>query len=517
MRASNRLDELSGRWGRRSALALGFMAAASVALGGCVRPSPLAEDEIAERVGADLADIYAEQEPVTGAISINEAVARALKYNLDKRLKLMEYGLAKSGLRYKQVGMLPQLAAQAGWRSRNNFRGSSSRSLITGNQSLEVSTSEDKRVRYADLQVVWNLLDFGLTYLRSRQEADKVLIAEERRLKVVQNLVLDVRDAFWRAVAAQRLMPRINGLIGEMGGAIKRSQRVHRSGDGEPGDELHLQRSLLVHKRDMMEVRRKLAIAKSELAALMNLAPGSQFKVRTGKGHRYHVPHLRGAIEDLEVAALSNRPEMREEDYKHRISVTEVHASYVRLLPGIELRKGKNYDSNSFLFNAEWGNTGVLLTKNLMELATAPIAIDYARKGEETAVARRKALSMAVLAQVHIALHRYALARDIYKVSSSIYSVDRKLSDIASHGAANEGTSQADALEARSRRVVSALRFYTSYADVQAAFGRILNSVGAHRYPRGIEDADIKTLAQEIAGTLNDWHPPVPEWKMASR
>lgn len=517
MRGSQIIAGSNRPWRHRAVLVLALTAAAGTGISGCVRPDPLLDDEIAARVGADMAQMYADQEPLNGPLGLHEAVARGLKYNLDKRLKMMELGLAKAGLRYKHMDMLPKLAAQAGWRARNRFRGSSSRSLITGNQSLEVSTSEDKRVRYGDLQLVWNLLDFGLTYLRVRQEADKVLIAEERRIKVTQNLVMDIRDAYWRAVAAQRLIPQINRLIGEMARAINRSRRMHRSGDGEPADELKLQRALLTHKRDMMEVRRKLSIAKGELASLINLPPGTRFRVRVARHHSFAIPHLRGSIDAIETAALSNRPELREEDYKHRISVTEVRAAYVRLLPGIELRVGRNYDSNSFLYDNYWSNAGALLTKNLMELATAPVAIAYARQDVKTAVARRRALSMAVLAQVHIALHRYALARDLFKVSSNIYRVDRQLSDIATRGAAGSDRSDADALEARSRRLVSALRFYTAYADVQAAYGRILNSVGAHRYPQDIEEMDVKSLAKEIASTIDDWHAPAPQWQVATR
>ena len=517
MRASGCLSGSLRPRGRQAGRIAAIAVLTISVLGGCVRPEAFGEDEIAQRIGEDLAEMYVDQEPVSGSIGLYEAIARGLKYNLDKRLKLMELGLAKSGLRYTQIGMLPKLAAQAGWRSRNSYRGSSSRSLITGNQSLEVSTSEDKQVRYADLQVIWNVLDFGLTYLRSRQEADKVMIAEERRIKVTQNLILDIRDAYWRAVAAQRLVPRINGLIDEMSSALARSRRVMRSGDGEPADELNRQRTLLSHKRDMMEVRRKLSIAKSELASLMNLRPGTRYRVAVSRKHRFRAPRLRGDLKSIETAALTNRPEMREEDYKHRISVTEVYAAYVRLLPGIELRSGKNYDSNSFLYHNQWSNLGVLLTKNLMEIATAPIAIDFARKGEKTAVARRRALSMAVLAQVHISLHRYALARDIFNVSSSIYAVDKRLANIAADGAENTGTSESEALIARSRRLVSGLRFYTAYADLQAAYGRVLNSVGAHRYPDGIEDQSVADLAKQIAQSLDDWSVPVPKWKVAMR
>ncbi|MEL6373965.1 MAG: TolC family protein [Pseudomonadota bacterium] len=504
-------------WGAHWKGSVAAVAVTAVLLGGCVRPTALDQAALADRVSHDLEHMYADQEPVHGSINLYEAMARGLKYNLDKRLKTMERHLSVARLRHVSVDMLPQAAARAGWRVRDPVRGSSSRSLITGNQSLEVSTSEDKRIRYADLHMVWNLLDFGLSYLRAKQEADQVLIAEERRVKVVQNLIMDIRTAYWRAVAAQKLLPRIGRLIHQIEHAIARSRRVAKSGAGEPADELRLQRKLLAHKRDLVEVRRKLSVARGELAALMNVKPGTKFRLHTGGHHGFHVPHLKGRVADIEFAALLSRPELREEHLKRRISRTEVRAAYVRLLPGVELRSGKNYDSNSFLLSSDWSDAGVLITKNLVELATAPIAIDYAKKGVKVADARRRALSMAVIAQIHIALHRFAMAKDTFKVSRRLYRVDYRLSRIAREGEANQDTSGAEALAARSQAMVSALHYYTAYADVQNAYGRILNSVGTQRVPESLERLSVKALSKRLHGLLKSYHRPTKSWKLASR
>ena len=138
---------------------------------GCaVRPQPLEVSEIQARVVADTAAMVADQEPVHGTIDLYEVIARGLKYNLDKRLKLFELGLADDRLRLVHADFLPSVTANAGYRVRDNELGSSSRSLITGDQSLEVSTSQDKRIRSADLQMMWNVLDFGLTYIKAKQE-----------------------------------------------------------------------------------------------------------------------------------------------------------------------------------------------------------------------------------------------------------------------------------------------------------------------------------------------------------
>ena len=72
---------------------------------------------------------------------------------------------------------------------------------------------------------------------------------------------------------------------------------------------------------------------------------------------------------------------------------------------------------------------------------------------------------------------------------------------------AGSATSQVDALEARSRQVVSRLKYMMAYADLQNAYGRILNSVGAHRPPEDIESLDVAALSDEVRTWLDRWEP----------
>jgi outer membrane protein, multidrug efflux system len=488
-----------------------------LALTGCAAlPTPVSDLALTTRVQEDLATLFVDQEPVSGPIDLDEAVARGLKYNLDKRLKQMERALVEAGNAHVAAGMLPRLAATAGYRSRDRFRGSSSQSLLTGTQSLEVSTSEDKQLHTADLTAIWNVLDFGLTWLKSKQQADETLIAEERRIKVAQNVILDIRDAYWRSVAAERMLPRIGGLLARIEAGLKNSRAVQRSGSGEPADELKLQRELLTAMRDLTEVRRRLLLAKSELAALMNIPRGTTFALAMPT-QSLSVPRLTAQIAALEETALSNRPELREEDYKKRISKTELEAAWVRLLPGIELRAGTNYDSNSFLLNNNWGDAAALLTKNLTELIVAPRSINYAQADVAVADSRRLALSMAVIAQLHIALQRYAMAQDVFAVTKRLFDVDRELGDIANKGEQADASAEAEVLTALARRTVSELQYFTAYSDVQNAHARILNSLGLPRPPEGIEDLPVAELKTAVHSMLNDWQSTASPLQVASQ
>ncbi|HNA26677.1 MAG TPA: hypothetical protein PLI01_07750, partial [Nitrospira sp.] len=57
-------------------------------ISGCmVKPYVLTQDDVQTRVAKDLETVSALQEPLSGPIDLYEAIARALKYNLDAKVK----------------------------------------------------------------------------------------------------------------------------------------------------------------------------------------------------------------------------------------------------------------------------------------------------------------------------------------------------------------------------------------------------------------------------------------------
>ena len=179
------------------------IAALCALLGGCaVTPKPLTDDDNRAAVRRSLERVAAGQEPIAAPIGLYEAMARALKYNLDYRVELMTQALRQSEVDLTRYDLLPQLAANAGFTSRSNDAGASSRSLLSGRESLEPSTSTERTVTTSDLTLSWDILDFGLSYVRAHQKADESLAAMEQRRKVANRIIEDVRTAYWRAVSA---------------------------------------------------------------------------------------------------------------------------------------------------------------------------------------------------------------------------------------------------------------------------------------------------------------------------
>jgi outer membrane protein TolC len=86
---------------------------------------------------------------------------RALKYNMDYRVKLMEEAMGQRQLDVANLDMLPKLAASAGYTARDKDNASSSQNVATGEQSLAPSISTEKQDRMADLSLSWNVLDLA--------------------------------------------------------------------------------------------------------------------------------------------------------------------------------------------------------------------------------------------------------------------------------------------------------------------------------------------------------------------
>ena len=160
---------------------------------GCaVTPEPISEYDHWTKAIADKDRLYENQPPLTEPITLSMAIARALTYNYDHRLAMMEGVFQSEEMVVANLGMLPKLTASAGYTTRNNDSASRSISYFTRQQTLEPSISQERQRTIADLSFNWSILDFGISYFQAKQYADRYLIMEERRRRVSNNIVKDV-------------------------------------------------------------------------------------------------------------------------------------------------------------------------------------------------------------------------------------------------------------------------------------------------------------------------------------
>lgn len=474
--------------------------AALLATGCAVTPQPLTTEDVHHRVAQDQLNMYADQEKIEAPITFQEALARSLKYNLDYRLKLMESALNMGLADVAQYDMLPNLLVSAGYTRRNNITASRSFNIIDG-EVVEPDTpvytgGVEKSRRLASAEFSWNVLDFGVGYYSAKQAADKYLIAEERRRRVVQNILQDVRSAYWRAVGAQRMAKDAATLLSRVQSALERSRKAEAAGLIPPRQALTYQRTLLDAVSLLSARRQELELAKRELAALMNVPPGIPFSVADEAEPA--LPPVPSNVGELEEMAMTNRPELRQEDYQTRITAAEARKQLLHLLPNLNLSLGAQYDSNRYLYNNDWADASARVTFNLFRVLAYPAtqeALDGQRKVDET---RRMALSMAVLTQVRVAVERYRLALDDFEIAKESMDVDRRMAEYARAALSSKVDSELELIRAETRAINTEFQRHAAYAAAQNAFGRIYNSVGLEVVPEGVDDASLDTVGKRV-------------------
>ncbi|WP_247872665.1 TolC family protein [Azospirillum sp. TSH64] len=489
-----------------SVVPVAVLTASLLAAGCAVKPEPLTAEENLARVRKDLGVVLTPQEPLTKAVSMDEAMARAIKYNLDERVKLMEVAVATDQLDLSRYDMLPRVVAAAGYVGRNNDAGSESLNLATGRRTGESTTATDRHRRTGDLAFTWNVLDFGVSYLRARQNANLVLIADERRRRVVQGIMQDVRTAYWRAVAAERLLKRLAPLEKRVEGARRDARTLEALRVQAPLQALNYTRTLVETLRQLQSLRRELVASKSQLGALMGLPPGEPFEIEMPAASvMQSPPKLDVGAEALETYALLNRPELLEESYNQRISADETWRSLLKLLPGIDVNAALRYDSNSFLLNQRWADYGARISWNLINLVSAPATKSYAEAQEELIAFRRQALSMAVLSQVHVAVLQYRELKQEFALTAEQADLDTRIrSQYTNVGEAGQ-VGELGVIQSEVTALLSDLRRDLVLADLHNAYARVMVSAGVDPLPETMAANDLPTLTQAVSRGLSSW------------
>jgi outer membrane protein TolC len=480
------------------------LAVAALWLSGCaVRPTPFTDAERVDAVKTDRTQMFAQTQPLAGPVTLEEAMARSIRFNLDHRLKMMEAALGQKQLDVANFNMLPQLTAAAGYTNRNHPLASSSEGLFTNTEVVPPSFSTDQNSRTADLTFSWNLLDFGVSYFEAKEQADRVLVLEQRRRKVVQLLMQQVRESYWEAAGAQRLDGRIAPLLDEAKKALDESRRTQQEGLRSPLDTLGYQHALLDIIRQLETVRDQLEEAKPRLASLMNVAPGTEFQLAPPAG--FGVPSFDMPMERREETALERRPELVEASYNERISINETHKAIAKLLPGIELQLGGHYDSNSFLVYHAWRAAGINISWNLLNILNAKNIRGLADAQHDVAYAQRLALSMAVLTQVHVASAELSAKQRQFALSQQISDVDAQILQHTHNATVATAQGKLEEIRAAMNAMMSELRLYQSYGELESAYGQLLATLGLDPVPDKVAGDDLKSIEQSIVAAQKRW------------
>ncbi len=479
-------------------------------LGGCaLTPQSFTFGEVLKKGQADRALLFVDQQPIDGVVSLEEAIARSLKYNRDRRVQLLETVINSNQLKLAHYDMLPQLAASAGYSERSKLAASSGGTLrdgvVTRPDPPIYSVSTDVDSSQQNLTLTWSVLDFGLSYVRAEQQADRVLIAQERERKAVNNLIQDVRSAYWRAISAQRLLETIDPLHQRVEMALSNSRQIIDLRLKKPLDAMNYQRELLDIRRSLEGLRKDLLDARTTLATLMGLPAGASFRLQDAGDVGYKALDVQLDLETLERTALARRPELMESHYQTRITHAEGRAALLSLLPGLNLNAGMRQDGSSYLLYNNWSDYGAILSFNLFNVFKMPMVLQQTKSQKLLAQERRLALTATVLGQVHIARLGYSEAHQQFTTATEYLDVVKRIRDQMRLMRAAERTGELELIREELAEMLAELRRDVAYADLQNSYGRIFVSAGLDPLPETVKDNSLNSLASAIRNKMEAW------------
>ncbi len=435
-------------------------------------------------VGRDLEFQAARADPPPRPLTYDGAVRYALAHNLAVWAAEQERRFQEELATQARLDMLPSLMVNAEASRRSEVPAQQSKDLLTGRLTNEVSVSSEKTTRRLHASALWNLLDFGVGFLRNRQAADEVAAARMRLARARQSLVLKVTRRYWRAAAAQavaRHAEQVDQAILKLLGQV---DTAREKGAISKVEALEREAPLLEYRVRLEGAREEARTAVAELAETLGVPPGAQIDLAAFPLNG-PLPRLETPLKQLEAEALLKRPELREKDLAERISREEARVALAELFPSPAAFVRYDTDRNKYLYYNDWYSAGLRASWNLLAIPQRLAERRAARLRAELTAGERAALAVGILSQLHLAVIEYqsqerqhALIRTVAQKRAALAQAAR---DAAEQGKAHGGK----VIEAEIRSFLARSRHLRTVANARTAYARVLHSVGRGWEPPG--------------------------------
>jgi outer membrane protein TolC len=469
-------------------------------VGGCVMaPSPLSDEQLSGLTSANLARLTVDQAPVVGRISLYEAVARALKYNLDDQVAVMQAVLRAQESRQVAATMLPAIVANAGYAARSNDLSTASLDLPTGVEVPAFSTSQDRAFNSGDATFSWNILDFALSYVRAQQAGDQYLIAQEARRKVTQRIIEDTRTAYWRAVSCDRIVKKFETLEQRVRRSVANTRAAAKAGAETPLTSLTYERELVQIRQTAERLSNELRLAKSQLSALMNVPPGTEYDL-VERDFNPDPPVFSMSPREMVAEAIFNRPEIRDIAYKQRITEREATAALVELLPGLSVSGTAAFDDTALLLNHNWLDWGVSAAGNLMKVVQVPAKRAVVEAQADVLNQQALAITMTVMTQVYISVIRYNHLAEQVVTARDYLNVQTRLVQQLRAEKSVELIGEQTLIREEMNLLVAEVQHDLAVGSLQTASSNLMTSMGYDLQGKTVDlKMDVKVLAQHLS------------------
>ena len=417
---------------------------------------------------------------VSGPLSIEQARSRTLKHN-------SEYGRAQSQLieTIRKAGQrgkdfLPQAYANTYGKWRNNASASVGVKVddTSGKMPEDFYTAQDQAIASSNFTTSWDLLEIGLSGFKANRRVINAYSQGEQNQYLCNKLIVDVENAYWRAVAFEQAETKSEWLKSRVIYALNLSEQRAKENPETKLNELMFQRELIDINRWYQSLYRSLISAKPDLARLMNLPAGTEFSLQSTR-----LPAELGDIGKKDTLALvsaayKHRPEIRQSLYKADLTELKNKEDLWRHLPGLKVFLGGNHNSNSFVLNSNFASAGASLSWDLLRIGQ----IGETKRAGEIALAENQRqteiLASAIMAQVMIAREQMHKLNYDLSLAWKALSVQGQITEDLNADVASGKKPETYLVKEELMRELSFIREQMSRAELHTAKARLQQSVG---------------------------------------
>lgn len=450
-----------------------------------IHPKTMTMQERYNLATKDIHNLFSQPSNQSITIDYYEALARSVQCNLDYRIKLVNIALQAGQLDIAVFKMFPALNSSGTLYTRSNdysVSGITAAGVTTG-----LSSSTPRTLLTARNAISWNLLDFGMGYVKAKQQYNQILIAEEETRRQLQELAQDVLVAYWVAYSAQELLQE----TAEFQALLTRSKKILDRAIVDktvPKENLlNYQGSILDGDRKLIQLQYKYNKAIQDLKHLLYIAVDQKIYLAKPPKELFQTQDLKELdLAKLDAVTLINHPKLQGQHYQERIAEYGLSTVLLQALPGITLNYGWNYDSNKFLLNNKWIDKSLDVAWNLINLASLPANYKTAKAQIQYEKIKSMAMTMAALTETRYAFVHYQTLRKEYQIaqkqttnSRAIYTLNqnRRLASIAS---------DQEVILAKLKAIASKMDEDLLLSDLSVALGQLYLSVGLDLLPEDI-------------------------------
>lgn len=189
----------------------------------------------------------------------------------------------------------------------------------------------------------------------------------------------------------------------------------------------------LTYERELVQIiqtaeklRHELALARAQLAALINIPPGLSFKlVDEIEQPDPVIGHL--GLEDLFAEAVFNRPEIRELTYRLQINEAEAYAALLDILPKVGVTTASSFNDDHFLMYSDWVTLGSTVAGSVVKILQAPARRAAVEQDGEVLRAKALATTAAIMTQVLVSRIRQRNAAEQLETAREYRDVQERL------------------------------------------------------------------------------------------